>query len=128
MERPAAADDAALRADVRRLGALLGETLQRQEGEELFDLVEEVRALVRTDSAAAAARLSALDVATAGVLVRAFTTFFHLANTAEQVHRWRVLRRRREAEGGWLERAVGGILAAGTDPATVAAAVGRLRV
>ncbi|HEX9992920.1 MAG TPA: phosphoenolpyruvate carboxylase, partial [Acidimicrobiales bacterium] len=65
MERPAAADDAALRADVRRLGALLGETLQRQEGEELFDLVEEVRALVRTDSGAAAARLSALDVATA---------------------------------------------------------------
>jgi phosphoenolpyruvate carboxylase len=128
VERPAAADDAALRADVRRLGALLGETLQRQEGEELFDLVEEVRALVRTDSGAAAARLSALDVATAGVLVRAFTTFFHLANTAEQVHRWRVLRRRREAEGGWLERAVEGILAAGTDPATVAAAVGRLRV
>jgi phosphoenolpyruvate carboxylase len=124
----AAEDDAALRADVRRLGALLGETLRRQEGEELFDLVEEVRTLVRVDSAAAAERLSSLDVATAGLLVRAFTTFFHLANTAEQVHRWRVLRVRREAEGGWLERAVDRIVDAGTDPATVADAVGRLRV
>ena len=36
---------AALRADIELLGDFLGETLSRQEGQKLLDLVEEVRSL-----------------------------------------------------------------------------------
>jgi len=79
--------DADLRADIRRLGVLLGKTLSRQEGRDLLELVEEVRALVRTDGAAAARRLASVDLATATLLARAFSTYFHLANITEQVHR-----------------------------------------
>ena len=94
----------ALRADIRRLGDLLGETLVRQDGPELLELVERVRRLTRTDGEAAAALLGELDVATAAKLVRAFSIYFHLANVTEQVHRGRELRQRRAAEGGVLSR------------------------
>ena len=57
--------DADLRADIRRLGVLLGQTLARQEGQSLLDLVEEVRGLVRTDGAKAARRLASVDLTTA---------------------------------------------------------------
>ena len=56
--------DAALRADIRRIGRLLGQTLARQEGRPLLDLVEEIRALVRQDVPAAADRLAAMDITT----------------------------------------------------------------
>ncbi|MFI1255675.1 phosphoenolpyruvate carboxylase [Streptomyces netropsis] len=95
---------AALRADIRRLGDLLGETLVRQEGEELLDLVERVRALTRSDGDAAAQLLGETDLNTAAKLVRAFSTYFHLANVTEQVHRGRELRAKRDAEGSILAR------------------------
>ncbi|RLU94691.1 phosphoenolpyruvate carboxylase [Streptomyces griseocarneus] len=95
---------AALRADIRRLGDLLGETLVRQEGEELLELVERVRALTRTDGEAAARLLGETDPETAARLVRAFSTYFHLANVTEQVHRGRELRAKRDAEGSILAR------------------------
>src|SRR4051794_7016603 len=105
-EAPASSDaDAALRADIRRLGSLLGQSLVRQDGQQLLDLVEEVRALVRSEPEAAAERLQGLDVVTGTQLARAFSTYFHLANITEQVHRARELRRIRVREGGWLERA-----------------------
>lgn len=94
----------ALRADIRRLGDLLGETLVRQDGPELLDLVERVRLLTRTDGEAAAALLGDTDLATAAKLVRAFATYFHLANVTEQVHRGRELSERRAAEGSVLSR------------------------
>jgi phosphoenolpyruvate carboxylase len=101
---PGPTDNAALRADIRRLGELLGETLVRQEGQELLDLVERVRALTRTDTEAAARLLGETDLPTATKLVRAFSTYFHLANITEQVHRARELRARRAVEGSLLAR------------------------
>ncbi|MFD7611085.1 phosphoenolpyruvate carboxylase [Streptomyces sp. NPDC059828] len=95
---------AELRSDIRRLGDLLGETLVRQEGPDLLELVERVRALTRTDGEAAAELLGDTDLDTAAKLVRAFSTYFHLANVTEQVHRGRELRERRAAEGGLLSR------------------------
>ena len=87
--------DDALRADIRRLGNQLGEALVRQHGNDLLDLVEEVRSLgksARRGGSAEAAEnlhdvLARLDTAEVIPLVRAFTTYFYLANVAEQVHR-----------------------------------------
>ena len=103
-QSPIAADDAALRSDVRRLGELLGQTLVRQEGPELLALVEDVRKAVREGSGAEI--LANLSIEDSVQLVRAFSTYFHLANVAEQVHRARVLADARATGGSWLARAV----------------------
>lgn len=85
--------DAALRSDIRRLGAQLGNALVRQHGQQLLDRVERVRAIareLRRDQASTEELVAALDdvdLVDAIHLVRAFTVYFHLANTAEQVHR-----------------------------------------
>ncbi len=87
--------DDRLRTDIRRLGTQLGEALTRQEGQELLELVEEVRALtkaIRTDGDTAAGPrldtlLGELGLVQAINLVRAFSAYFHLANVAEQTHR-----------------------------------------
>ncbi|HEX6497976.1 MAG TPA: phosphoenolpyruvate carboxylase [Micromonosporaceae bacterium] len=120
--------DAALRADIRRLGTLLGHTLVRQEGQALLDLVEQVRALVRTDADEAERVLTTVDIATATRLARAFSTYFHLANITEQVHRGRELRRRRAIEGGWLDQAARLIAERGVPADEVAAVARRLAV
>jgi len=95
--------DTALRADIRRLGRMLGESLVRQEGPELLELVEEVRHRTRDDPTAADDLLRGVGVDTAILLVRAFSSYFHLANVTEMTHRGRVLRRQRATSGGWLE-------------------------
>ena len=121
------ADDAPLRADIRRLGELLGQTLVRQEGEGLLAQVEQVRRTARTDLQRTVALLSQADLPTAIQLARAFSAYFHLANVAEQVHRGRDLR---AAPHDPLARSAARIaeaLAQGrTDLAEVSAAVGRI--
>ena len=94
----------ALRADVRRLGDLLGQTLVRQEGQQLLDLVENVRSAVREGSGAEV--LKDLSVEDSIQLARAFSTYFHLANVAEQVNRVRALAESRDQGSSWISRAV----------------------
>ena len=93
-------NDNTLRSDIRLLGNLLGETLVRQHGRQLLDLVEQVRMLAKAArdssrpdaSSAAVERLTALldtvELEQAIQLVRAFSTYFALANVAEQEHRY----------------------------------------
>jgi phosphoenolpyruvate carboxylase len=103
-----ARDDQELRSDVRKLADLLGQSLVRQEGQDLLDLVESVRREVR--SGGAEEILKNLDVKDSVQLVRAFNAYFNLANVAEQVHRARVLSEEREESGSWISRAVDNIL------------------
>jgi phosphoenolpyruvate carboxylase len=95
-----AAKDVALRDDVHSLGALVGEVLRDQGGDELFAEVERDRQLAirRRDGDFEAgielvARCEAREPEQAEDLVRAFTTWFQMVNMAEKVHR---VRRRRD--------------------------------
>jgi len=86
-----------LRDDVRMLGYILGDTIKRFEGEEIFAHVEELRALFKAlhkeeDSSARAkipALLQKLDLASSTKVIKAFLTYFDIINIAEQNHRLR---------------------------------------
>lgn len=137
--RSAAEADRALRADVHLLGAMLGETIRAFGGEELYERVETVRrASIRLrggDGDAAAELSSALDglpPALARELTRAFSTYFSLANMAEQVQR---IRRRREQQRpghppqpGSLLAAVASLKERGLPLEAVRETLGRLRI
>ncbi len=86
----------ALRADIRRLSTMLGQTLVQHGGPELLELVEQVRRLSRAavagdGDAEITQLLAGLDTGTAVALARAFSQYFQLANIAEQRHRAREL-------------------------------------
>ena len=100
----------------------------RQEGQELLDQVERIRHLIRADRDNAAALLADVEPDEATKLVRAFTTYFHLANVAEQVHRGRELAGIRARDGSWLSQAVDRIAAAEIPRSEVEAEVRRLAV
>lgn len=121
------ADDR-LRADVRLLGAILGDTLKEVEGDALFRTVERVRRLSRAarggDPEAATDLLEllrSLDVEDAVPVARAFAQFLGLANIAEQHHRVRRRREYRErgaaAQRGSPEQSFAALMADGVSPA-----------
>ena len=108
------AKDDPLRRDVRSLGAILGQVLVEQSGQELFDSVEELRRLLiehretarQSPEQASSTELmlkaqeivSRMDLPHAYQVTKAFATYFELTNLAETNHR----QRRRRA--GKLDR------------------------
>jgi phosphoenolpyruvate carboxylase len=108
------AKDNPLRRDVRSLGAILGQVISEQAGQELFESVETLRRLLieHRDSTRrspgespseelmrqAQQLISNMDLARAYQVTKAFATYFELTNLAETNHR----KRRRRA--GKLDR------------------------
>lgn len=84
-----------MRADIRMLGAILGDTVREQNGEEVFDLVERARVesfRVRRseiDRNEVSRMFDGIDIRQAIPVIRAFTHFALLANVAEDIHRER---------------------------------------
>ncbi len=128
--------DAALRSDIRRLGVQLGDSLVRQEGQGLLDLVEQVRTISRGLSTSRTSDdgrmldrlLQGLDLETLSTLGRAFTAYFYLANVTEQTHRLDEFAARTRGERGWLERTVDQLQAARLDPREVEDLLRRLEL
>ena len=92
--------DQALRDDVRTLGAMVGDLIREQSGDELYEFVENarLRAIRRREGnekpgEELAELVGGLDADEALQVIRSFSTYFQMVNTAEKVHR---IRRRRE--------------------------------
>ena len=129
-----------LAREVRLLGALLGQVIVEQEGDELFELVERLRRSAIQGRRGSPADRSALREATgslappqAEAVIRAFTIYFLLINLAEERHRVRVLGRRERRAGGrpTPESLAGHVRRLASDPVRAAdleAVIGRLRV
>ncbi len=84
-----------MRDDIRLLGAILGDTVREQNGDEVFDLVERARRAsfrVRRseiERAEVAELFAGIDIHQAVPVIRAFSHFALLANVAEDIHRER---------------------------------------
>ena len=80
---------AALRADIRRLGNILGDTIAEHEGPDVLQAVEHLRALARDPNAAGELSdvLGAAPPDRAGLLARAGAMVLQLGHLAAQGHR-----------------------------------------
>ena len=98
--------DTPLRDDIRLLGRILGDTLREQEGEETFELVENVRRSAvhfrktrdDIDGEQLQQLLAGLSPREALAVVRAFSYFSQLANIAEDQHHNRLTRERLKSD------------------------------
>ena len=90
-------EDIPLKDDVNTLGQMLGETLIKIEGPQLFNLVERVRQVAierrsldgearEAAESRLTAMLSGLDATMGVTLARAFSAYFGLVNMAERMH------------------------------------------
>lgn len=131
--------DIPLREDVRILGNMVGEMIREQGGDRLFNAVESARqsAIARREGEPdSTQRLYSLIRPDAQVdaeeLIRAFSTWFLVVNTAENVHR---IRRRRDylsstdtPQPGGLEDAVSTLKQHGETIETIQKLLERMRI
>ncbi|MES2072888.1 MAG: phosphoenolpyruvate carboxylase [Pseudomonadota bacterium] len=86
--------DQSLREDIRRLGRILGDTVRNQHGDQIFELIEQVRqSSIRFQRDADLAAREELESTLDGLtndqttqVIRAFSYFSHLVNLAEDQH------------------------------------------
>ncbi len=136
---PVRLQDRPLHDDVRRLASCLGTTIRRFEGDEVFEAVESLRKACRdrrsgepgaSDLRTLLRRVEQLPLEVAAPVARAFTLFFLLINTAEQVHR---VRRRRAYQSdapqpGSIRWALQTLRDEGASAEEIARALGELHV
>lgn len=116
----------AVRADLEWVGRMLKESLDRQEGPWLPALVDEVRRAA--PDAGLGAALAGVDLHTEILLVRAFSAWFHLANTVQQVHQALALEHATDRGGGRIAETVDRVASEGVRPDLVDDVVRRLEL
>lgn len=129
-----------LRADIRMLGELLGNTIRVHDGNELFDRIETIRAMAKRARSGDESFRHGLIKVMAGMpdkellpIARAFSHFLNLANIAEQHHR---IRRRRSykrmteptPQRGSFDELLPRLLSQGITPEQITEAVKNLHV
>lgn len=112
--------DEALARDIALLSDTLSDTLLRQEGPLVSELVKQLRLN------SSGIELQDVELPDAARLARALVRYFNLANVAEQVHRCRALASQRREAGGPLFRATERIAQANVDNAELREVVARL--
>ena len=120
--------DALMRSEIHQLGILLGHSLTRQEGPQLFELVEKIRTLSKDKPNEVAQLLAHIDLDSAIKLARAFSVYFHLANITEQFFRSQDRAKERTLNGTWLAQVASRIKAAGIKQETIEEAFQNLHV
>ena len=127
--------EAGLRAEIRLLGQLLGETLREHEGLTLYELEESIRLRTKAlrqqyDPAKESdlvTELGRIPLGDAARLVRAFATYFQLVNLAELERQARSVLETGD-EPGELDRSVARCAEHGVPAARVAATLDQLEV
>ncbi|MCR6095007.1 phosphoenolpyruvate carboxylase [Salipaludibacillus agaradhaerens] len=103
--------NARLRNDVKKLGNILGQVLTNHGGEDLFQAVEEIREMAKglreefnqSQYEGLKEKINGLQSPARQDVIRAFSTYFHLVNIAEQNHRIRRSRQYRMHEDGTIQ-------------------------
>jgi phosphoenolpyruvate carboxylase len=127
--------EAGLRAEIRLLGQLLGETLREHEGLPLYELEESIRLRTKAlrqqhdaaDEAALVAELDRISLEDAARLVRAFATYFQLVNLAELERQARSVQESGD-ERGEFDRLLAACVAQHVPAERIARMLGQLEV